>query len=196
MKEFFHTWWLGYYSPSRWVECLCGRPAPLWGVAAQGLRALLDAALLYLPLALMGRQPTSPSWLTFLSTEHYYANEVWLAPVFLMLQWLLMAVFLHVLLRLLGKQSDIDQILNITGMAALVIGAFLLLWDWSWVLLGIHNPIALGIFHLAADAWAIALTVLAMKKIMGIPARLGVMLSILGLFIAVPLAMIFMRAPL
>jgi hypothetical protein len=32
-------------------------------------------------------------------------------------------------LRFTGRRSEFDKILNITGMATIVVGAFLLLWD-------------------------------------------------------------------
>jgi uncharacterized membrane protein HdeD (DUF308 family) len=127
--DFFRVWLVGYYNPSGFARGLQGRPAPHWGLYAQGLRALLDALLLYLPLALMGRQPSMPSFLTFLPTERYFAASVVLAPVFVLAQWLLLSAILHVILRLSRQPSDIDQILNITGMVAFIVGSFLVAWD-------------------------------------------------------------------
>jgi hypothetical protein len=195
MKEFFHTWALGFINPSRFVEALRGKPAPGWGVAAQSLRAILDALLLYLPLALLGRQPSFPSWFTVLPTEQYYAGAILLAPVFLLCQWLLLSAMLHVALRLLGKRSDIDQILNLTGMTALVIGAFLLAWDWIFIALNLGGATLLGFSHLVVDLWAVTLTVVGLKRMLDIPVPLGLALNLLWLAVGVPLAMVFMRPP-
>ena len=67
--NFFQVWLTGYYNPFRVVDELKTKPAPQWGVYAQLTRALLDSLVLYLPLAFMGREPSTPSYLTFLPTE-------------------------------------------------------------------------------------------------------------------------------
>ena len=78
--KFLRVWFLGYVSPRRLVETLAESPAPQWGFFAQLLRGLMDALLLFLPLALMGRTPSTPSYLTFLPTEQYYAALAVSAP--------------------------------------------------------------------------------------------------------------------
>src|SRR4030042_6036969 len=155
MKEFLYAWGLGYYNPYRFIENLKDKPAPHWGLAAQILRGLLDAIALYLPLALLGRQPSFPSWLTFIPTKYYYYGEIVIAPVFLICQWLLIGTSVHVCLRLLRRQSDIDQILNISGMTALVVGSFLIIWGWMIISIGVRDYIFLGISHIVIDLWGI-----------------------------------------
>lgn len=176
-------------------EALRNQPAPYLGLAAVFIRALLDAFLLYLPLSLMGRQPAAASYLTFIPSESYYAVSVGMMPVFLLGQWLLLGAVVHLVLRLLGRPGGFDQILNITGMAGLIVGAFLVAWDWLWIALGLGNDIALGISHLVIDIWAIAIMVAAYRSLLGVPVRLGIVLNVLYLVIYVPLAMIFVRAP-
>jgi hypothetical protein len=90
--SFVQVWLSGYTNPARMVMALKEKPAPQWGVYGQGLRALLDALLLYLPLALLGNSPSTPSYLTFIPTEEYFTALVFLAPVFLMAQWLLLGL--------------------------------------------------------------------------------------------------------
>jgi hypothetical protein len=192
---FFRVWLAGYYSPARVVEGLEGAPAPLWGVCAQVGRGLLDGLLLYLPLAVMGRQPSTPSYLSIFPAEGYYGTLVWLAPVFLVGQWLMLSALVHVLLRLLGRESDIDQILNITGMAALIVGAFLVVWDWLWIVADWRNAVLLGLSHMALVIWAAAITVLGLKRILGVPVWLGVVLNVVWVVAGWPLAAIVMRAP-
>lgn len=193
--SFFRTWLTGYVNPSRMVQGLTGRPAPHWGLYAQLLRALLDSLLLYLPLHLMGRAPATPSYLTFLPTESYYLALTLLAPLFLVGQWLLLGAGTHLILRLLGRHSDVDQILNVTGMAALVVGAFLVIWDWLWIGAGWEHAIALGISHLVLDIWGIVITALGFERTMGVPIWLGTILSLTTIVVGVPLAAVFMRAP-
>lgn len=133
MTDFLQTWLAGYVYPVRFADGFKDRPAPHWGFYAQMLRALLDSVLLFLPLSLMGRTPPTPSYLPFIATEQYYGALVWLTPLVFTAQWLLGGSAIHVLLRLSGRSSDFDQILNVMGVATLVVGSVLLLWDWIWI---------------------------------------------------------------
>jgi hypothetical protein len=192
---FARTWVSGYYNPSRLVTELEHKPAPYWGVYSQLIRCALDALLLYLPLALIGHQPSTPSYLTFIPTERYYTYSIFLQPIFLITQWLFLAAAMHTILRLLGKHSDMDQILNLTGMAGLVIGAALVPWDWIYIALGGRSDIALGISHLLIDLWGIAIVVLGLKRLLGVPVWLGIGLNGIWLALGLPMAMVFVRAP-
>jgi hypothetical protein len=194
--SFVRVWFAGYYRPGKMIEALRSKPAPQWGFYGQLLRAALDSLLLYLPVALMGRIPPTPSNLSFLPTEQYYWHLIWLSPLVLGAQWLLGSAFAHVVLRLTGRRSDFDQILNIVGMATLVVGAFILVWDWTWVALGGANQYFLGISHLVIDLWTIVLITVGLKRILGVPVWLGALLSLLGIPIALPLGIMFMRSPL
>jgi hypothetical protein len=189
-------WFTGYVSPAKLVDELRSKPAPLWGFYAQLLRASLDALLLYLPLFLLGREPPTRSYLTFVPTQDYYRALVLLAPVVLTAQWLLGGALMHVVLRLWGRKSDIDQILNISGMATLVIGAFLVVWDWVWIFLGGMNQNLLGTSHLLIDVWWVVIMVVGLKRILGVPVRSGILLSLLVIAVSLPLAVMFMRSPL
>ena len=102
----------------------------------------------------------------------------------------------HVILRLMGLPSDIDQILNITGMVALVVGGVLVLWDWVWVFLQWQNLVLLGVSHLIIVIWAVGITTLGFKRILGVPVWLGVLLNLLWVLLGEPLGAIFMRAPI
>jgi hypothetical protein len=178
------------------VQELCDKPAPHWGFYAQLSRALLDSLFLYLPLALLGRQPSTPSYLSFLSTEKYYTTLVFLMPVFLIAQWLFLSAAIHVILRFSRWRSDIDQILNITGMSALVVGAFLVVWDWGYILLGGQDVIFLGISHLVLDLWGVVITVRGLQEILEVPVWFGVLLNVVWLGLGTPLAVVFIRGPL
>ena len=159
------------------------------------LRAALDSLLLYLPCALMGRIPPEPSNLSLLPTEQYYGHLIWLAPIVLAAQWLLTSAFVHVVLRLIGRRSEFDQVLNITGMSAIVVGAFILLWDWTWVALGGVDQYFMGISHLIISLWAVVLEAIGLKRLLDVPIWLGAILSLLTIPIALPFGVMFMRSP-
>jgi hypothetical protein len=194
--SFIQVWFTGYYNPAKMIDAMQIKPAPLLGFYGQFLRAAFDALLLYLPLALMGLIPPTPSNLSLLPTGQYYAHLVWLSPLVLGAEWLLVGAFTHVVLRLSGRRSDFDQILNINGMATIVVGAFLLLWDWVWFVLGGIDQYFLGISHLLISLWAVAISTIGLKRILGVPVWLGALLSFMGIPIALPFGIMFMRSPL
>jgi hypothetical protein len=192
---FVHVWLLGYVNPGRMIEELRGKPAPHWGFYGALLRALGDALLLYLPLALLGRQPSLASSLTFLTTESYYPASVVFMPFFLIAEWLLVGAALHVILRFSGRRTDIDQILNISGMATLVVGALLLVWDWAYILLGGRDMNVLGISHLILSLWAWIIVPLGLSRILDTPIWLGLLLQALGVLMHMPVAVVLVRPP-
>ena len=194
--NFVRVWLTGYYNPVKMIEQLRSEPAPHWGFYGQFLRAALDSLLVYLPVALMGRIPPTGSNLSFLPTEQYYWHLIWLSPIILGAQWLLASAFTHVVLRLAGRQSDFDQILNIGGMAAIVVGAFLVVWDWSWLALGGVDQYFMGISHLVISLWAVVIGAIGLKRILGVPIWLGAVLTFLNIPIAMPFGIMFMRSPL
>jgi hypothetical protein len=194
--DFVRVWLTGYYNPARAMEQLRSSPAPHWGFYGQLLRAAMDALLLYLPLAIMGLVPPTSSYVSALPTEQYYLHLVWLAPLVLAAEWVLGSGFVHLVLRLSGRQSDFDQLLNIGGMVALIVGTFILLWDWVWFSVGGVDQYFLGFTHLAISMWAVVIGAIGMKKILGVPSWLGLLLGLLEIPITLPLAIMFMRSPL
>jgi hypothetical protein len=111
--EFVRLWLTGYVRPARFIDELRSKPAPYWGVYGQLLRAGLDSILVFLPVALMGRVPPTPSYVSAIPTEAYYAALVGLGPIVLIVELLIGTSFLHVAIRLSGRPSDFDQILNV-----------------------------------------------------------------------------------
>jgi hypothetical protein len=190
---FVRVWLAGYYHPVKMIEQLRSKPAPHWGFWAQLLRAALDSFLLYLPLGLLGRTPPEPSYLSLLPTDQYYWHLIWLAPMVLVVEWLLLAAVPHLVLRLAGRPSDFDQILNIGGMAALLVGTLLLIWDWLWFAVGGVDQYFLGISHLVIALWGTLVSTIGLNRILGVPLWLAVILNLNP--ITVPLKMMFMRSP-
>jgi hypothetical protein len=111
-------------------------------------------------------------------------------------QWLLGGAAIQVLLRLSKLRSDIDQILNVTGMATLVVGAFLVVWDWFWLVMGGMSQYTLGISHLVIDIWWIVIIVTGLKRMLSVPVWLGILLCLLSIAFAIPLAFMFMSSPI
>jgi len=192
---FLRLWAAGYARPVAFVDGLRSKPAPHWGIYGQLVRAGLDSLLIYLPVALMGRVPPTPSYVSFIPTETYYVALIGLCPVFLIGGLLLSAAFLHVALRLSGRWSDFDQVLNLIGMGALVVGAVLIPWDWMWFAIGGVDQIFLGLSHLVISLWGTMLTVLGLKRTLDVPVVLGIIVSVLAIPVSLPVAIMFMRSP-
>jgi hypothetical protein len=193
--SFLRAWLTGYYSPVQLVEQLRSKPAPQWGIFAQLLRGFLDSLLVFLPVSLMGRVPPTPSFLSFIPTERYYAALIWMGPFVLLVEMLMGVVVIHVLLRLLGRRSDIDQIINIVGLSALIVGTVLIPWDWAWFALGGVDQYFLGISHLVISLWATVIIGIGLQRILSVPLWLGIALSIISIPVQLPFAIMFMRSP-
>jgi hypothetical protein len=191
--DFLRLWLYGYTRPSAFVDGVIEKPGWVYGFAGQGVRVVLDSMLLYLPAALLGRMPQQPPVLP-IPADRYFWFLVFAAPTIIFVEMLLSALSSHVILRVMRRESDLGFLGNIGGMCALVVGAVLVLWDWSWFAIGFYNQYFLGITHLILDVWAIYLTVLALKRRLGVPIPLGIALNIIGLIVALSLAVPFMRA--
>ena len=194
--DFIRLWFTGYVSPAEFADRLKGKPAPHTGFYGAMLRAAMDSFLLYLPVYLMGRVPPQPSNLSAFPTETYYGTLIWLGPLVFLGEWLLGGALVHVVLRLSKRPSDMDQLLNIGGMEMLIVGAVLVVWDWIWIFLGGMTQNTLGISHLVINLWGVAIATVALKRILGVPVWLGIILNFLGMAASMPLAIMFMRSPL
>jgi hypothetical protein len=75
------------------------------------------------------------------------------------------------------------------------VGALLLVWDWVWIGIGWENEVLLGISHLILVIWAIVITTLGFRQILGLSTRLAIGLNIVWLILGEPLGVLFIRAP-
>jgi len=194
--NYFKLWLTAYINPKKFADELATKPAPDWGFIAALQRGLMDSLFIYLPVYLLGKIPPTPSNLSFISTENYYGALIFLAPIVLIAEWLISSSLMHLILKLSSKRSDIDQILNISGFTALAIGTVIILWDALWLTIGGMNQYTLGISHLLIDIWAIAISIIALKRILDVPVLLGIVLNIIAIAVSLPLAIMFMRSPL
>jgi hypothetical protein len=71
-------------------------------------------------MGFVGREPFTPSSLTFLPARNYYMAQVFFLPIFGVTVWLLVSSFAHVVLRVAGKASNFDLVLNIVGIGMLI----------------------------------------------------------------------------
>ncbi len=82
----------------------------------------------------MGRIPPTPSNLWYLPAESYYGGLIFLAPIVVTTEWLFSSALIRLILKLTGRRSDIDTLLNISGFVALALGTVIVIWDGrgSW----------------------------------------------------------------
>lgn len=194
MKSFLQVWMTGYYRPSLAVEQLRDKPAPQWGLYGALIRSVLVSLFWYLPAHLLHRQTASPPVLTIFNPQSYYLAMIIIFPVFTLMSWVLDSALVHVILRLTGRQSDIDQILNINGMGYLIIGPLLVAWDWITLAFGWESAVVTwGLIHLIIDLWYIIFVITGLKRILHLPLWLAAALVAFLFIYSVPLAMLFIR---
>jgi hypothetical protein len=189
------AWIYGFYNPSRFISVIRDENKPFLGFQAVLIRSLLNSLLLFLPLHLMGRQPSMPSWLTFIGEADYFLFLTIATPYVFVVMWLFLSGVIYLIVSAIGD-FRFNHILNIFGVVSLVVGSALVIWDWIWVAVDFHNYMVLGITHLLFDIWAIWLSVISMKKIMGLGYGLGILLNLLWIILSFPIAMLIMRAPI
>jgi hypothetical protein len=194
--SYVKLWFTACINPRKFTDELIKTPAPRWGFFAALQRGLMVSLLTYLPVYLLGKVPPTASNLSFISTEEYYGALIILAPIVLIAGWLLSSSLMHLILRLSKRQSDIDKLLNISGFTALAIGTVIIIWDAFWLIAGGMTQYGLGISHLLIDIWAIAITTIALKRILNVPVWLGILLNIAGVAASMPFAIMFMRSPI
>ena len=143
---------------------------------------------------MLGRTPSSAPPLMGLSAENYYAALVVIFPAFTLATWLLHGALSHLILRLIGWENDIDQVLNIDGMGNPVVGVPLVAFDWiALTLLGWDSAtVGWGLSHLLIDAFYIVFVVIGLKKILGVPLWFASALVVLWHVVDIPLAMLFL----
>lgn len=191
--NFVQVWLLGIINPSRAFEELKGKPAPIWGLWAVVIRFVVTSLTTTLTLYLLGRVPFVPSRLTFLATENYYAAEIFFLPMFVLALWLLGSAIVHLILRLDGKISDYDQILNIVGMGMLIPMPVVWLWDWTMIALDWYQMTVMAVSHSAFALWGVILYSIGFKKILELRILLAIGLALAITFVYISLAMIFIR---
>jgi len=191
--SFMQVWLSGLVRPSRAFDELKTKPAPLWGLSAVLIHFIITSFTTILALHLLDREPFTPPNLTFLTTDNYYAAETAFLPVFGLAMWLLGSAVVHVILRLVGKQSDFDQILNIIGLGMLIPMPIVWLWDWTMIALNWYQMTVMAVSHSLFALWGVVVHSIGFKRILGLQALTSIGLALVIPAVYIPLAMIFVR---
>ena len=193
--KIFRLWLYGFFDPAKMIETIKEETNPKVGFQAVLIRSLLNSILLFLPLHITGKQPSMESWLSIIDTENYFLFLTFVTPYVFFVMWLFLSGVIYLLITIKGKYR-FDHILNIFGIVSLVVGSSLVVWDWLWIFIGSENFVLLGFSHLLFDCWAIWLTIICLKKIMGIKYSVGIILNLIWILLSLPIAILIMRAPI
>lgn len=193
--KILRLWFNGFVKPTKMIETIKEESNPRIGFQAVFIRSLLNSIFLFLPLHLIGKQPSMESWLSIIDTKNYFLFLTIVTPYVFIVMWLFLSGAIYLLVTIKGRYR-FDHILNIFGIVSLVVGSFLVVWDWLWILIGSKNYVLLGYSHLLFDCWAIWLTIICLKKIMDIKYSIGFILNLIWILLSFPIAILIMRAPL
>jgi hypothetical protein len=193
--SFFRVWWLGITNPRVAFDELGRKPAPAWGFWAIAVRFVVTSLTSILALYVLDRTPFVASYLTFLPTDStYYLAEVFFLPVFGLGGWVLGGGVVHVILRLAGRESDFDWVLNVVGWSLLTVMPAVWMLDWVSLGLGVYGEGATPLIHALISVWEVALMGIGLSKMEGVKFWAACVLGLIvkgGVYI--PLAMVFVR---
>jgi len=193
VRDFVQVWFTGLFNPIRAFYKLKSKPAPLWGLLAVLIRFIGTSLTTIQVLFLLRRMPFVASNLTFLAIESYYSAEIIFLPIFGITIWLLMSAVVYVVLRLIGKVSNFDQILNIVGMGMLTPMPAVWLWDWVMIALNSYQLMTMAVSHAIFQLWETIIESVGFKLILEIKTSLAIGMSLLANIVFALLAMIFIR---
>ncbi len=180
--------------PTRAFDEIRSKPAPQWAFKVLLIFNLLISATTTLARYLLGQAPLMPSALTFLSDENYLLAQIFFLPVVRMAAWLLGSAAVHLGIRLAGKPSNMDQILNIAGVIYLVVMPYTFLIDWTAVALNAFNSDVIVSLHGVVDLlWSLALQVVGLRRLLGLEFKLALSVSLIGLAVQLPLLALVAR---
>ena len=191
--DLLNLWFTGLLHPSRAMEALRTRPAPLWGLTAVLVRFVGTSLLVALPLALLDRAPFTRSYIVFIHEENYYRVWLFLLPVFGVFTWLLMSSFAQLLLRLSSHDTDFDRIANVTGMSMLIPMPVVWAWDLAMILTGAYGLVVMAASHTIIQAWETVLGVIGLKRMVGLGTRAAILVAVSINLIYVLMGALFAR---
>jgi hypothetical protein len=192
--NFFKLWLLGIANPSHAFDELRKKPAPSWGLWAILVRFVVTSLTSMVALHLLGRTPFVASYLTFVSTEHYFKSEIIILPIFGLATWLLGSAVIHLCLRLAGRTSSFDWILNTIGFGSLIVMPAVWFLDWLAIALNLYGAGVIPVIHVLFSLWEVVLFGIGLSKMEGLhfwPACFLGLIFTYGVYI--PLAILFVR---
>jgi hypothetical protein len=192
--NYFQLYVTAVLHPARAFDEIRSRPAPLWAFKVLLVFNLLISATSTLARYLLGQDVLLPSSLTFLPDENYLLAQIFFLPVLRMAQWLLSGAIVHLGIRLAGKPSDMDQILNIAGVIYLVVMPYTFLIDWTLIALNAFNSqVVVGLHGVVDLVWSLALLVIGLRRLLGIETKLALIVSLISSAVGAPLLGLFAR---
>lgn len=187
-------WLTGLRRPAEACREVAGRDPPRWGLTVVVAFNLAISATTLVALALSGQQPFLPSWLTFLPTEHYYRAEILFLPVLRVAAWLLGSAAMHLTLRVTGRPSDFDVLLNLGGLVYLVVVPYTMVVDWVLIAVDAYGlGLAATVHGAVALAWSVGLYAVGLRSVLGIGRAPALVAAIVGEAASLPLLAIFAR---
>lgn len=185
---------LGLLRPPEAFAELKSELPPLWGFLAVLTRfaggSLIGAVLL---LLLPHRRPFERPYFSFLGEETYYAAQVFISPLFGIAIWLLMGSIAHLILRLSGRTSEFDQILNVIGLGMLIPMPVVWIWDQAMIAINAYQITFMSVSHTVFQVWEILVESIGLTKILGIKPSLSLGLAVLGNVVFILGATLFIR---
>lgn len=187
-------WLTGIVRPR--VACLdvAARPSPCWGFVVVVTFNAAVSATTVAALLLLGREPFLPSWLTFLPTEHYYRAEILFLPPLRVAAWLSGSAAMHLALRLGGRPSDFDAILNLGGLVHLVVMPYTLVVDWTLIAFDAYGLGPATAAHgVVALVWSVGLYTVGLRSVLRVQTLPALGAALVGEAVSLPLLALFAR---
>ena len=186
-------WYTGLTSPSRAFDALKAKRAPRWGFTVVVAFNVAISCTTLLALHILGHGPQMESWLTFLPDDRYLLAEMFFLPPLRVGLWLMEGAVIHTGLRLADRRSDFDLILNIGGLAYLVVMPPLMLSDWALIALGRFGISVTAYTHGLAGLASFVLSVFGLRRLLDVDLWLGMGLTILSTALSIGVLAIFAR---
>ena len=184
---------MGILRPGRAFHILVEKPAPGWGLVSILVRFVGTSLTSILALWLLHFQPFVPSYLTILSESNYYQAEIYFLPVFGIGAWLLSSALIHLILRISGRESSIDWVMNVIGFSLLVVMPLVWLLDWAGIAFDFYGASFTIPIHAGVSIWEVALMGTGFKEggskswvgalILGVIVKAGVYIPLAAIFI-------------
>lgn len=194
MKAFLRLWFMAILHPRAAFSTLEAKPAPWWGFCAILVRFVGTALTSILALMLLGARPFVPSYLSFLDEASYYRAEVFFLPLFGVAAWLLSSALVHLIVRMTGRESHIDWIMNVIGFSLLAVMPVVWLLDWTGIAFGFYGASFTIPIHAGVSLWEVALMSIGFRRISGLSWAGALALGlIVKAGVHIPLAAIFVR---
>ena len=172
--------------PRLWVHPVAAMRAPAdsgqprVGLAAVLTRFAIQDLVQTLPLALLGRRPSSPAKVPIRPENHYRAPLVFL-PLFGLVEWLLMSGAAHGLIRLMGNRSDVRRVMDVIGIGMLIPMPPLWLADAALIAADRFRMPELGFVNVPVQVCETALFGIGLHTALDLPMRRAMLAALAAL---------------